>query len=368
MLLKLGARSLKSIASVLEKRANKIQKKKLEFLPVKARVLKSHGSGAAPVATTGPTPPAPLTRSKTAAQLAAADPSKWVFKSVTFKGAARFITKGKEDLIQGEIEEGLRTFEQNPAKYLAIKYQTNMTSFPKEQQKYWLLHRAGTKGYQPADVGPDGWMTFKTAEYQRLKPLPVEKMASAKDDFTDGMQFAGMALHHDQNPPFSPGRGMGVGDVPSLKIIGDVDPSDGERAGCPCTRSTHLHSPLEAAHMQSCTTATRKPPTCKVAPGDPSKNLSTPRPILPLPFPVAAAQSTRAAWAIAGYSRPSRRSPSSTAPLSASFARLPTCAGDRDPAHPPACPLLLPPAFALLVPCLSPACPLLALRVPLAVA
>jgi hypothetical protein len=34
------------------------------------------------------------------------------------------------------------------------------------------------------------------------------------------------ALHHERNPPLSPGRGMGVADVPSLKIIGDIDPYD----------------------------------------------------------------------------------------------------------------------------------------------
>jgi len=40
------------------------------------------------------------------------------------------------------------------------------------------------------------------------------------------MSYAGYALHHERNPPLSPGRGMGVADVPSLKIIGDIDPSD----------------------------------------------------------------------------------------------------------------------------------------------
>ena len=40
------------------------------------------------------------------------------------------------------------------------------------------------------------------------------------------MEFEGYRLHHEKNLALCPGRGVGVGDVPNLKIIGDVDPSD----------------------------------------------------------------------------------------------------------------------------------------------
>ena len=36
----------------------------------------------------------------------------------------------------------------------------------------------------------------------------------------------GYKLHHEHNHALCPGRGVGVGDLPTLKIIGDVDPSD----------------------------------------------------------------------------------------------------------------------------------------------
>ena len=45
------------------------------------------------------------------------------------------------------------------------------------------------------------------------------------------MEYEGFALHHKKNMALLPGRGQGVGDVPSLKIIGDVDPSDISQGG-----------------------------------------------------------------------------------------------------------------------------------------
>ena len=44
------------------------------------------------------------------------------------------------------------------------------------------------------------------------------------DAYTDDFAYEGHRLHSESNPPLCPGRGMGVGDVPELKLIGDVDP------------------------------------------------------------------------------------------------------------------------------------------------
>ena len=47
-----------------------------------------------------------------------------------------------------------------------------------------------------------------------------------RDKYTDNMTHNGRKLHSKNNKPILPGRGMGCGDTPLLKIIGDVDPSD----------------------------------------------------------------------------------------------------------------------------------------------
>lgn len=60
------------------------------------------------------------------------------------------------------------------------------------------------------------------ANYQALPPLDEIE----RDAHTDKMSYGGQLLHSEANPPLRPGRGDGVGDMPGLKIIGDVDPSD----------------------------------------------------------------------------------------------------------------------------------------------
>jgi len=131
---------------------------------------------------------------------------------------------GKKEVEKGKIEDGIQKFKDNPAKYVAIMFQSNMTEWPEDQQKYTLLHRKGTKGYKPVDVGPKGWMTLMMAMYQVLPKL--DDLGASKDKYTWELEYDGDLLHHDKNKPLLPGRGQGIGDVPSLKVIGDVDPSD----------------------------------------------------------------------------------------------------------------------------------------------
>jgi len=153
-----------------------------------------------------------------------ADPSKWSFSAYIFTGAESFQSKGTEELVHGPVSQGIAKLKANPSTYHSIKYQTDMTEWPQDQQCYRLLHRKGTKDYTPMNVGPGGWLTVLVAEYHVLPALPT--LGSVKDSFTDQMSYRGYALHNTRNTPLSPGRGMGVGDVPDLKIIGDVDPSD----------------------------------------------------------------------------------------------------------------------------------------------
>lgn len=159
----------------------------------------------------------------------AADPSKWVFSEQIFSGASSFTAIGQKEEVSGVITEGIAKFKANPSTFIAIMYQTSMLEWPADQQIYTLLHRKGTKGYRPTGVGPDGWMTILMAQYQALPPL--EDLGSAKDGFTEQLAYEGFLLHHEANRPLCPGRGDGIADVPSLKIIGDVDPSDIAQGG-----------------------------------------------------------------------------------------------------------------------------------------
>ncbi|KOO22612.1 hypothetical protein Ctob_001608 [Chrysochromulina tobinii] len=153
-----------------------------------------------------------------------ADASKWIFNEVVYKGAAVAVSVGQEERVQGLIRDGLRKLREEPSKYFAIKYQSNMVDWPEEHQEYRLIHREGTLGYQP-QRHPDGSFTILMADYQPLPSVP-KMVARDMDASTDVMTFQGYTLHHARNPPLCPGRGMGVCDMPSLKIIGDVDPSD----------------------------------------------------------------------------------------------------------------------------------------------
>ena len=157
--------------------------------------------------------------------------SKWVFTEHIFSGSYTMSSLGEKLEEEGAITTGIEKVKAHPLQFVAIMYQTEMASWPEEQQKYSLVCRAGTTGFKPTGTEePDGWMTCLLAEYQRLPPLDQiggsEAMQKVADRFTDAFTYGGVALHSDEHPPICPGRGQGVGDMPSLKIIGDVDPND----------------------------------------------------------------------------------------------------------------------------------------------
>ena len=155
---------------------------------------------------------------------ATADASKWVVEDFAFSGSYTFVTMGSKEVVEGEITEGIAKFEADPAQYVAMQYQTAMVDWPVDQQKYTLISRAGTKGYMPTGCAPDGWMTAKINKFQALEPNV--DLSAIKDSVTDDFAYQGHLLHHDKNVPLCPGRGQGCADIPGLKIIGDVDPSD----------------------------------------------------------------------------------------------------------------------------------------------
>lgn len=156
-----------------------------------------------------------------------ADPSKWRCREYNFSGQSTYAEKGKEETIKGNLSKGLQKFKSNPEKFTALAYQSDMKDWPVDQQQYMLVHRHGTVGWKPKGVSPTGWMTVHVNEYERLVPFKDNALPKKfRDRHTDAMTFQGKKLHLAKNPPILPGRGMGCGDVPGLKIIGDVDPSD----------------------------------------------------------------------------------------------------------------------------------------------
>jgi hypothetical protein len=157
-----------------------------------------------------------------------ADPSKWKFSELKFAGSSSYEEVGKQEEVKGKsIPKGIEKFKANPGKYLAMMYQTASLEWPKEQHTYTYVHRAGTKAYKPQGLSASGWMTLLLHEYQQLPPLKDNILPKQhRDKYTDNMSHCGRKLHSKNNKPILPGRGMGIGDTPSLKVIGDVDPSD----------------------------------------------------------------------------------------------------------------------------------------------
>jgi hypothetical protein len=159
-----------------------------------------------------------------------ADPSKWKFSELKFAGSVLYDELGKEEEVRGKsIKKGIERFKANPGKYLAMTYQAVMLEekWPKESHAYTYVHRAGTQAYKPEGLSTSGWLALLLQEYKRLPPLKDNILPTQyRDEYTDNMSHCEKTLHSENNKPILPGRGMGIGDAPNLKIIGDVDPSD----------------------------------------------------------------------------------------------------------------------------------------------
>mmetsp|Transcript_95947 Transcript_95947/g.248069 ORF Transcript_95947/g.248069 Transcript_95947/m.248069 type:complete len:520 (+) Transcript_95947:60-1619(+) len=137
------------------------------------------------------------------------------FTSYSFTGNMIFEDFG------GTVEEGKQKLMAEPAKYQGMKYQSNMTDWPAESQKYHMLLRNGS-GFEPKKV-TSGQFTYVEAVYQRLPHHESEHVnMDNKDSHTDSMVYQGKPL----GEPRHPGRGHGCVDVPHLKVIGDIHPND----------------------------------------------------------------------------------------------------------------------------------------------
>jgi len=145
------------------------------------------------------------------------DADCWVFAEVEFNGSYMFHKQPAQEEIAGSISDGLERIKAEPETWEGMWYQTDMKSWPEDQQRYQLVRRSPKSGFCVQAQEGAGF-TWVQAKFQKL-PADVEV---DPDCFTDSANYQGYTLA----PPKMPGRGQGVDDVPGLKIIGEVDPSD----------------------------------------------------------------------------------------------------------------------------------------------
>ena len=78
--------------------------------------------------------------------------SKWRLQRFRFSGKAKCEVTGELEEVRAPIRDGLVQFLTSPITYLAMMFQSNMTDFDPERQKFTLLHRLGTYQYRAQDT------------------------------------------------------------------------------------------------------------------------------------------------------------------------------------------------------------------------
>jgi hypothetical protein len=152
-----------------------------------------------------------------------ADPKKWKFIPIEFNGEYNLSSFDAPHIVSGKgaLMKGMKKMRTNPATYLGVFYENEVTSQPPNKQSYTLVERSGGE-FNIVECEDAGY-TFMAARYQALKP----KVKIQRDAFTDAMSLEGCPL----GKPVCPGRLQGCADVPSISVIGDVDPFDVMQGG-----------------------------------------------------------------------------------------------------------------------------------------
>eukprot|EP00929_Paragymnodinium_shiwhaense_P013930 TRINITY_DN12177_c0_g2_i1.p1 TRINITY_DN12177_c0_g2~~TRINITY_DN12177_c0_g2_i1.p1 ORF type:complete len:608 (+),score=105.24 TRINITY_DN12177_c0_g2_i1:190-2013(+) len=160
------------------------------------------------------------------AKFACADPSRWKFDPVEYGGSYSFSegTKPVFEDVTGPISGGLQTLKDDPVLYEAIIYQSNMVDWPEDQQKFQLVKRTNS-GFMVKGQG-SGPFTCVQAKYERLPPNPDGVPAETTESEAVLLTFRGQSLG-----TWMPGRGQGVADVPSMKLLDEVTPGDINQGG-----------------------------------------------------------------------------------------------------------------------------------------
>jgi len=154
-----------------------------------------------------------------------ADPSKWQFNTKEFDGSYSMGSFDPPPIVEvrNPITKGIKKMKGQPSKYRGLFYQSNMSDFPQKDQKFNFVERS--KGSITMPTVPNGGFTWMEALYQHLPK--AREVGMRPDRVTDGMSFQGQGLGN----PVCPGRGEGYADVPSISVIGDVDPYDVMQGG-----------------------------------------------------------------------------------------------------------------------------------------
>ncbi|CAE7748895.1 DEK1 [Symbiodinium pilosum] len=143
----------------------------------------------------------------------------WQYEEIVGPGSFFFKFQPVIEKVNGPIQEGREKLKQSPSDFEGLMYQTNMTEWPKEHQKYDLVKRTGS-GYR-FKPGTEPNFTFVQAKYVAIRPH-TEIGDFDRDAYTDKMTFRGQKLAKACHP----GRGQGVCDVPHIKLIGEIHPND----------------------------------------------------------------------------------------------------------------------------------------------
>jgi len=151
-----------------------------------------------------------------------ADPKKWKFRTKEFDGTYSLSSFDPPPIFQvkGQVTKGAKKMKGDPARYCGLFYQSDMFTFPAKDQIHSLVERS--KGNITVEEKDDGGFTWMEAMYHALPKVKV-----MPDKFTDSMTFEDKSL----GAPWCPGRGDGCADVPSISVIGDVDPFDVMQGG-----------------------------------------------------------------------------------------------------------------------------------------
>merc|ERR1719326_985532 len=68
---------------------------------------------------------------------------KWVWNETEYSGSYSYAKPPEFEEVAGTIEEGKETCRNHPEEYEGLVYQSDMTGWPEDQQKYKLLRRNG---------------------------------------------------------------------------------------------------------------------------------------------------------------------------------------------------------------------------------
>ena len=161
---------------------------------------------------------------------------EWQIPEFTFDGVSLSETMVEETVRFESVQDAIENFQKDPDKYIAMYFSAdriyNQQSREKSVEVTHVL-RTGTTSYKPLGVrtGKGGCLALYRHVYKRLEPMKNDLVPKKYcDEHTSEMTFRGKKLQNkkkQKRKPLLPGRGMGLGDCPTMTFIGDcAEPND----------------------------------------------------------------------------------------------------------------------------------------------